>query len=114
MANTLDDLKSKLSDIISSYNSNRATILAKALKDGGVDAVNKLEQGSGAIRDAYFEILRAQLDDNNAEYSSLAQAALNETTSLQISITQLNTINEIIDNSGKVISAVGRLLTTIK
>jgi len=108
-----EQLKLTLSQAIGEFNSNRAAILLLAHKAGGQAAVIKVEQEYDALRDAYFEILRRQLDKNNHLYERLITAANSETEKLKASINQLNNINDITNLATAVINLVGRSLTVL-
>ncbi|MCA0229176.1 MAG: hypothetical protein LCH91_01850 [Bacteroidetes bacterium] len=106
-------LKNSLSTTISEFNKRRFQILQKAFQDGGQDEVLKLEEEYDALRDAYFEILKRELDENNHLYAKLLKAANDETENLTQSIKQLNNINDIIKLTTAVINLVGRILIVL-
>jgi len=108
-----EQLKLTLSQAIGEFNSNRAAILLLAHTTGGQAAVIKVEQEYDALRDAYFEILRRQLDKNNHLYEQLITAANSETEKLKASINQLNNINDITNLATAVINLVGRSLIVL-
>ena len=108
-----EQLKSALSQAISEFNNNRASILQLAFNTGGQKAVNVLETEYDALRDAYFEILKSQLDKNNHLYNKLITDANVETENLKNSINQLNNINAIIDSATAIINLIGRILIVL-
>lgn len=108
-----EQLKFTLSQAIGEFNNNRAAILQLANTNGGQVAVHKVEQEYDALRDAYFEILKRQLDKNNYLYDQLTTSANNETEKLRASLNQLNNINDIINLSTTVINLVGRILIVL-
>ncbi len=70
-----DRLVQELSDSIRQFNLNRVPILKKAFQDLGDPGVAELEKEYDSLRDAYFEVVRRQLDVNNQRYAELAGAA---------------------------------------
>lgn len=108
-----EQLKIALSEAIGDFNNQRAEILERALNEGGRPAVTKLVQEYDDLRDAYFEILRRELDPTNHLYEKLMTAAKNEAESLKDSISQFNNINEIINLTTSVINLVGRALIVL-
>jgi hypothetical protein len=104
-----EQLKQALSEAINGFNNKRAAILQLANTNGGQDAITNAEEQFDALRNAYFQILQKQLDNNNADYQQLITAANTETDKLNNSITQLNNINDIIELTTAVASLVGRI-----
>lgn len=105
-----EQLKMALSQAIGEFNNNRTSILRLAFESGDHNAVTKVEQEYDALRSAYFEILRRQLDKNNHLYEKLIAAANSETERLRASVNQLNNINDIINLTTAVINLVGRII----
>ena len=111
MKNNMEEqLKTALSQAIGDFNNNRTLILRLAFDSGDPNAVDKIEQEYDALRSAYFEILRRQLDNNNHLYEELITAANSETERLRTSVNQLNNINDIINLTTAVINLVGRII----
>ena len=108
-----EQLKTALSQAIGEFNNRRAEILEQAFNEGGRPAVTRLVEEYDALRDAYFEILRRELDANNHLYEKVLTAANNEVEKLEESISQLNNINEIINLITSVINLVGRALIVL-
>lgn len=105
-----EQLKIKLSQAIGDFNNNRTAILKLAFDSGDQKAVVNVEREYDALRNAYFEILRRQLDQNNHLYEELMAAANSETEKLRTSLNQLNNINSIINSATTVVNLVGRIL----
>lgn len=102
-----------LSQTIGEFNSKRSEILQLAYKEGSHEAVNRVVNEYDVLRDAYFEIVRRQLDRNNHQYEQLINAANSETEKLRRSVSQLRSAIEIINLSGVVISLLGRILIVL-
>jgi len=102
-----------LSQTIGEFNSKRSEILQLAYKEGGHEAVNRVVNEYDVLRDAYFEIVRRQLDRNNHQYEQLINIANSETEKLRRSVSQLRSAIEIINLSGVVISLIGRILIVL-
>ncbi|PZU88630.1 MAG: hypothetical protein DI529_05380 [Chryseobacterium sp.] len=107
------ELKKSLSTAISQFNAKRSQLLQEAFQSGGQDAVQKIEQEYDTLRDAYYEILQRQLDENHHLYTQLISAAKTEADELTKSVKQLNNINEIINLATEVINLVGRVLIVL-
>lgn len=106
-------LKIALAGAIGEFSANRAAILELAFANGGQEVVQKLESEYDVLRDAYFEILKRQLDRNNHLYGQLIKAANEEVENLKTSIKQVNNINDIIQLTSTVINLVGRILIVL-
>jgi len=108
-----EHLRVLLSQTIGEFNSKRSEILQLAYKEGGHEAVNRVVNEYDVLRDAYFEIVRRQLDRNNHQYEQLINIANSETEKLRRSVSQLRSAIEIINLSGVVISLIGRILIVL-
>ncbi|NWJ52094.1 MAG: hypothetical protein HXX14_14660 [Bacteroidetes bacterium] len=108
-----EQLKITLGQVIAEFSNNRAKILQSAFNNGGEAEVDKLEQEYDVLRDAYFEILKRQLDKNNHLYEQLTSSAIAETDRLKDSVQQMNNINEIISLTTSVINLVGRVILVL-
>lgn len=106
-------LKTTLVQAISEFNSKRAEILQLAFDQGGRPAVTKLEQEYDALRDAYFEICKQQLDKNNHLYVQLINTATDETDKLRNTIQSLTNINDITNSLTIVVNIIGRLIIVL-
>ncbi|MEW5677179.1 hypothetical protein ABGT15_12770 [Flavobacterium enshiense] len=106
-------LKLALSQAIGEFNNHRSEIIDLAYQNGGQTAVKKIENEYDALRDAYFEILKRELDKNNHLYEELVNVANSETERLKASLKQLNNINDIIKLTTSVINMVGRVLIVL-
>jgi hypothetical protein len=111
--NKLENLKSSLSNTMSSYERNRAQILKKAFDEGGDNVVSALEKEYQTMRDAYFELLRKELDANNHNYDELLDNTNLEAENLKNSVDNLASINQIIQNATNLISSIGRIIITL-
>ncbi|AGY54564.1 hypothetical protein BRDCF_p1937 [Bacteroidales bacterium CF] len=105
-----EHLRVLLSQTIGEFNNKRSEILQLAYKEGGREAVDKVINEHNVLRDAYFEIVRRQLDRNNYQYEQLINIANSETEKLRRSVSQLRSVGEIITLSGVVINLLGRIL----
>lgn len=108
-----ETLKTKMDDAISGFNNRRSEILEAAYAQGGRDAVTALVQQYDALRDIYFELLRHELDANNALYGQLTADTLAEAEKLQESVNQLDNINELIGAATAVTNLIGRMITVL-
>jgi len=108
-----EELKAALAQTIADFNNNRAQILQAAFSTGGQETVTKIEQEYDALRDAYFELLKRQLDKNNHLYEQLMLAAGTETGRLNTSIGQVSNINSIIDLTTSVVNLLGRIIIVL-
>lgn len=108
-----EQLKASLNNAITAFNSNRAKILQLAFNAGGQEAVSGLEQKYDDLRQAYFDILKKQLNQNNAQYLQLITSANSEAAKLTTSINQLNNINDIINLVTSVVSLAGTVISVL-
>jgi len=108
-----EKLKSELDAAISAFNSRRTAILKKAFDEGGDEQVAKLEQQQEALRAAFFELLKKQLDRNNAQYVELTTSATRETTALKAAIESLANVANILNRAASVVKLVGKVTTVL-
>lgn len=108
-----EGLKAALSQAIAGFNNKRSEILQAAFSNGGQESVNKIEQEYDALRDAYFELLKRELDKNNHLYERLISAASTETGKLGKSVEQISNINNIIDLTTSVVNLLGRIIIVL-
>ncbi|MEO8532375.1 MAG: hypothetical protein ABI441_01425 [Flavobacterium sp.] len=108
-----EELKKSLSEAISEFNNKRTQLLQAAFQEGGEPALDKLVEEYDALRDAYFEILKRELDKNNPRYIQLTTATKAEADNLAKSLKKINNVNEIIDLTTSVINLVGRVLIVL-
>jgi hypothetical protein len=106
----LDDLKSRISNAIAQYASNRPQILKAAFENGGQAQIQLVESEHDALQDAYDELIHRELDDNNSKYEGLLAEAIAETKSLNTDIKGLKDIATIIQDITTVVNIVGRLV----
>lgn len=107
------ELLDSLNKSIESFNRNRVAILKKAFDEEGDDAVNKLEQEHDALRDAYFEVLKRQLDQNNHRYEELMKEATSEAKEIEKAIDRLERVSQILNAMAQTVSIVGRALIVL-
>ena len=91
-----EKLKAALNQAITDFNNSRSKILKLAFNEGGQEAVTNLENQYDALRNAYFDLLKKQLDKNNDQYEKLVVSTREEAEKLTVSIQKLNQINDII------------------
>ena len=111
--NPEEALKLKLAKSIESFNRQRVPLLKRAFLQGGDEAVSQLEREYDALRDAYIDVLKRQLDANNHRYEELTNTATARAVELQESIDALDQVSNIIDGMGRVVSAVGSMLVIL-
>jgi hypothetical protein len=109
----LDQLKQSLSDAIDAFTSNRFKILQQAMNDGGQADVDKVLSEYDTLRDGYFQLIKTQLDENNAQYDVLTKQAKAETKSLQSDIENLSAVTTVIDDLTTVVNLVGRIIMVL-
>lgn len=108
-----EELKKSLSEAITQFNNRRTQLLQDAFTEGGEPALDKLVEEYDALRDAYFEILKRELDQNNPRYTQLTTATKAEADNLAKSLKKLNNVNEILALTTSVINLVGRVLIVL-
>ena len=108
-----EQLKKQLSEAIAEFNKHRARILIAAQTSGGQEAVRKVEEEYDALRDAYYELIKRELDQNNHLYEQLISAANSETVKLKETIANLEDINTLINLTTSVFNLVGRIIIVL-
>jgi hypothetical protein len=108
-----EDIERQLSAAIRAYNNNRAQILLKAFDEGGQPLVQQLEAEYDALRDAYFTLLKKQLDQNNHRYEELTIDLRKEAERLEKDIDRLESTASIMNTIASVINLVGRVLIVL-
>lgn len=108
-----EQLKTELDAAISAFNVRRAPLLKKAFDEGGDAAVTALEQQHDALRTAFFDLLRRQLDRNNAQFEELTKAATQETVALKEAIESLEKVTSIIKRATSVVGMIGKVITVL-
>jgi len=108
-----DQLKSNISEAIAAFNLNRVEILRLAFEEGGNQAVIEVEKEYDALRDAYYELMQKQLDQNNHLFNELITATNNEVDNLKESVNQLSMVNDIINLTSAVVNLIGRVLIVL-
>ena len=107
---TMDDVKQAISDAIDAFNSNRYDILQAAFKEGGRTEVDSLNQEYDTLRDAYFELVNRELDENNGQYADLTQQASAATLRLTQVVAAFATASQVVNAMASVIDIVGRVI----
>lgn len=108
-----EELKAALKQAINLYYSNQSELLKQAFASGGNAAVEKMSREQDALRDAYFDLLKKQLDKHNPQYDSLISQTGVEAEKLQSSLTELNNIGEVIRLLSSVVQLVGNLIIVL-
>lgn len=108
-----ETVAANLAAAITAFDRKRANIIAAAFADGGADRVAEVLKEYTALRDAAFELNRAQLDANNADYKELMTQCDTETDALKATIKRLQSIADVMDTLTKVINLVGRILIVL-
>ncbi len=105
-----DMLKSSILQAINVYEQDRAKILKEAFNEGGGDLVNDLENEHDALRDAYYEVFRKELDQNHTQFTVLLQKTKVATNEIEKSIKNLRTATDVLNALGTAINLIGRVL----
>lgn len=108
-----EELKAELDGAIRAFNRRRSELLQKALAEGGDAAVAQLEAQHDALRDAFFDLLKRQLDRNNERFAELTTAASSEAEKLRKAIDSLARIASVLNLFASVIGLVGRVVTVL-
>jgi len=111
--NLMTTLQQETRSAILAYNMNRAQLVETAQREGGADAVAKLEEEFTALCNADFELTRAQLNENHPHYQTLMSEAGACADLLKDSIVEIQTLAEILDNMAKVVTLIGRILLVL-
>jgi hypothetical protein len=103
-------LAKEMQTALDSYDIQRAALLDRAFKEGGADAVLKLEDEHQALRDALFELMSRQLLANSAKFPSLLDDTIAAAKAITSSIDKLTSIAKVLGNITQVVNLVGRLV----
>jgi hypothetical protein len=96
---TREEMQKQLLTSIRQYNVRAAAVLAKAMVEGGPDRVAELEAQYDALRTAYFDLVRARLDENNLEFDALLRQTSDASVAIDASLSKL-------ESSAKVLNAI--------
>lgn len=110
---TPEELQVQIMNAIAAYNQHRAQILQDALNHGGAPLVEQLEGEYEALRDAYFELIRRQLDRNNHRYDQLTQEAASTASAIEQSVTSLANTTQILNTIAGAVNLIGRILIVL-
>lgn len=108
-----EELKVTLRKAIDDLTDNLGAIKRLAFKNGGREAVDRINQRLEELRNAYFEILKSELDKNHDNYLLLIEKTNSEGVKLNESVKKLNDINDIINLLTSVINLSGQILTKL-
>jgi hypothetical protein len=106
-------LKAELDAAITAFNTRRTQLLKKAFDEGGDAAVAALEQQHDTLRTAFFDLLKRQLDRNNAQYVELTTVATKETAALKSAIESLANVASILKLATSVVRLIGKVTTVL-
>ena len=76
-------------------------------------AVAKLEEQHDALRNAFFDLLKRELDKNNDRFAELTGAASSEAENLKNAIDSIARIASILRLFASVIGLVGRVVAVL-
>jgi len=108
-----EQLKAELDLAITAFNTRRTALLREAFDEGGDAAVASLQQQHDALRSAFFELLKRQLDRNNAQFVALTSAATLEAAALTSAIESLANVASIIRLAASVVGLIGKVTTVL-
>jgi hypothetical protein len=104
-----EELKATLDAAIRTFNRNRQALLKKAFDEGGDALVSQLEARYDNLRQAYFTLLKQQLNKNHPLYEQLTHAAASESEQLKKSIAALERIAAIITLAASTVALLGEI-----
>jgi len=104
------ELLSSITTAIQRINLRKATILQRALDEGGPDLVIEVLDQIQDLRDARFELIQRDLDTNNDGYQALAAAAKREAEAIGEDIEELESVAKVLGTVAKVVNFLGRIL----
>jgi len=108
-----EELQQRIMNAIVAYNRRRAQVLQQAFTDGGVDLVEALEREYDTLRDAYFELVRTQLDQNNHRYQQLTEQAAATAGEIEQSVSSLTSTTQLLNTIAGVVNLIGRVLIVL-
>lgn len=111
--NLMTTLQQETRSAILAYNMNRVQLMEAAQREGGADAVAKLEEEFAALCNADFALTRAKLNENHRQYQTLMSEAGACADLLKDAIVELQTIAEVLDTMAKAVTIIGRALLVL-
>ena len=107
---TLEELHVNIRNAMAAFNLRRAAILQKAFEEGGDDLVLALEGEFDAMRDARFEIVQREFDENNDEFAEVAERAKTQAEAIEASVNSLTSTQTVLEDIGAFLNTAGRLV----
>jgi hypothetical protein len=108
-----EQLKADLDTTIRTFNRNRQALLKKAFDEGGDALVADLETTYDNLRQAYFTLLKQQLNKNHPQYETLTKAAVSESEALRKSIASLERIAAILNLAASTLATLARITAVL-
>jgi len=113
----MPDLKAALQQetrsALLAYNMNRVQLVQAAAREGGPDAVAKLEDEFAALCNADFALTRTKLNENHRQYRHLMSEAAASSDLLKQSIIEMEAAASILDFMAKTVTVIGRILVML-
>ena len=104
------NLQQETKSAILAYNMNRAQLVQTASREGGPQAVTKLEDEFTALCNADFALTQATLNESHRQYRGLMEEAAACGELLKQSIIELRATASVLDLMAKTVMRVGRVL----
>lgn len=104
------DLQQETKTAILAYNMNRCQIAQNAAREGGAEAVEKLEAEFTALCNADFALMQARLNESHQQYQELMDEAITSGYLLKQSIIDMQSTASILDCMAKAVTLAGRVL----
>jgi len=104
------DLQQETKAAILAYNMNRIQIAQNAAREGGADAVDRLEAEFTALCNADFALAQARLNEKSSQYRQLMEEAVSSGVLLKQAIIDIQSTAVLIDCMAKTVALAGRAL----
>lgn len=110
---TPEDLQRQVMRAIEAYNRRRFDVLRLAMEEDGPERVDELESEYDALRDAYFELIRTELDQNNHRYQQITDQAAATASAIEQSVATLASTAAVLNTIASTVNLLGRVLVVL-
>lgn len=96
--------------VIRTINKNQGKLLQRAMSEGGPDMVDRLLEEIETLKDARFEMLRAELDEANPAYAAMIADAKAAADRVEKSVKDLERVEETLERVTRLVNLAARLV----
>lgn len=108
------EMEQQLLASIRKYNRSAAKVLQAAMDEGGPDRVNELEKEYDAFRAAYFDLVRAKLNENHEQYAALVRETSDAADAVDRAVDKLASTADVLTALSSVTILAKRIVDTVR